>query len=304
MPIPDFQTVMLPLLRLTGDGHEHSMKEARQVLGDEFDLDGDDLAELLPSGRQTVFANRVAWAKTYLTQAGLLGSPKRGIFKVTDRGREALDSVPAKIDIQFLEQYPEFVEFRNAGKKQSKADQNEPDHAATAATPEEVLEEAYRQLRNETASELLTLIKSNSPTFFEHLVVELLVRMGYGGSVKEAGQATRKTGDEGIDGIIKEDRLGLDTIYLQAKRWEGAIGRPEIQKFVGALHGQRAKKGVFITTSRFSTEAVDYAAHIDSKVVLIDGPDLVQMMIEHGLGVSSVATYEIKRVDTDYFVEE
>lgn len=235
--------------------------------------------------------------------AGLLDSPKRGILRITPEGESVLQNPPDRVTIKFLEQFPSFLQFRQTANKTPRAEQPEQTTNGTE-TPEEMLDAAYQQLRGELAASLTQHIKSNSWEFFEHLVVKLLVAMGYGGSVKDAGQATRKTADEGIDGIIKQDRLGLDTIYLQAKRWEGVVGRPEIQKFVGALHGQRAKKGIFITTSHFSSEAKDYARQIDPKIVLIDGTELVQLMIDHDLGVSPVETYVIKRVDSDFFVEE
>ncbi|AOY57207.1 restriction endonuclease [Desulfococcus multivorans] len=305
MAVPDFQSLMLPILKFAADGNEHSLQATREALANRLGLSQEDLDERLPSGRQTTFANRVAWAKAYLTQAGVLESPKRGMFHISDRGRKVLAESPDRIDIKYLERFPEFQEFRQASNKNrtDKVTQTN-DKETSPTTPEETLEQAYQQLRDEVANELLHLINGNSPEFFERLVVHLLVAMGYGGSVKEAGKATRKTADEGIDGVIKEDRLGLDAIYLQAKRWEAVVGRPEIQKFVGALHGQRAKKGVFITTSRFSREALDYVGQIDPKVVLIDGADLVQLMIDHGVGVSSAAVYEVRKVDTDFFIEE
>ncbi|WP_087720589.1 restriction endonuclease [Salinicola salarius] len=305
MAVPDFQSLMLPLLKFSADGEEHSMQEAREGLAEIMGLSQEDLEKRLPSGRQSTFANRVAWAKVYLTQAGVLESPKRGKFHISNRGRQILIEAPDRISIKYLEQFKEFQEFRQASSKnrtQKVTHVGDDDNSST--TPEETLEQAYQQLRDEVANELLHLIKNNTPEFFEKLVIYLIVSMGYGGSVKEAGKATRKTADEGIDGIIKEDRLGLETIYLQAKRWEAVVGRPEIQKFVGALHGQRAKKGVFITTSRFSKEALDYVGQIDPKVVLLDGADLVQLMIDHGVGVSSAATYEVKKVDTDFFIED
>ncbi|AVI64066.1 restriction endonuclease [Halomonas sp. GFAJ-1] len=305
MAVPDFQSLMLPLLKISADGEEHTMQEARERLAKMMCLSQEDLEERLPSGRQSTFANRVAWAKVYLTQAGVLESPKRGKFYISNRGRKALSESPERIDIQYLQRFEEFQEFRQASSKnRTEKVTHSCDSETTTTTPEETLEQAYQQLRDEVANELLHLIKSNTPEFFEKLVVHLIVSMGYGGSVKEAGRATRKTADEGIDGVIKEDRLGLETIYLQAKRWESVVGRPEIQKFVGALHGQRARKGVFITTSRFSKEALDYVGQIDPKVVLLDGTDLVQLMIDHGVGVSSAAVYEVKKVDTDFFVED
>lgn len=305
MAVPDFQSLMLPMLKLSADGNEYSMQEARDGLAKLLNLSQEDLEGRLPSGRQTTFANRVAWAKVYLTQAGVLASPKRGKFHISDRGRGVLAENLDRIDIKYLERFEEFQEFRQASKKNCPEKVTHTDDSElSSSTPEETLEQAYQQLRDEVANELLQSVKSNTPDFFEKLVVHLIVSMGYGGSVKEAGRATKKTGDEGIDGVIKEDRLGLEVIYLQAKRWEAAVGRPEIQKFVGALHGQRAKKGVFITTSRFSKEAIEYVGQIDPKVVLIDGADLVQLMIDHGVGVSSAAVYEVKKVDTDFFIED
>lgn len=304
MAVPDFQSLMLPLLKFSADGEEHTMQEAREGLADMLGLSQDDLEERLPSGRQTTFANRVAWAKVYLTIRGALESPKRGSFHISDRGRKILLEGPDCISIKYLERFKEFQEFRQASNKSRTQKVTHTHDDVSSTTPEETLEQAYQQLRDEVANELLHLIKSNTPEFFEKLVIHLIVSMGYGGSVKEAGKATRKTADEGIDGVIKEDRLGLETIYLQAKRWEAVVGRPEIQKFVGALHGQRARKGVFITTSRFSKEAMDYVGQIDPKVVLIDGSDLVQLMIDHGVGVSSAALYEVKKVDTDFFIED
>lgn len=295
--------MMLPLLKLAGDGQPHSLAEAREVLAAQFGLTQADRDEPLPSGNQSKFSNRVAWAKSYLQQAGLVSSPKRGFFQIVQRGEKVLISPPGKIDIKFLEQYPEFVEFRTP-----KGDGGEP-AAPTAVgttdsdTPEEALEAAHQKINATLATDVLTRVKTASPEFFEHLVVELLLRMGYGGSRSDAGQAVGKSGDEGIDGIISEDRLGLDVVYLQAKKWDGTVGRPEIQKFVGALHGKRAKKGVFITTGSFSVEAVAYVDHIDPKVVLIDGKRLAQLMIDFEVGVAAARTYQVKRIDSDYFEE-
>ena len=306
MPIPDFQSLMLPLLELAADGREHSLSEARDALAARLGVSEEERAELLPSARQAVYDNRAAWAKTYLQQAGLLNSSRRAHFEITPRGREILLERPERVDIKLLDRFPEFVEFRTSGQKgQSTATETaKAIPAEDQATPEEMLEAAHQQIRGDLAVDLLKRIKSAPPLFFERLVVELLVSMGYGGSRKDAGKALGKSGDEGIDGIINEDRLGLDTIYLQAKRWEGTVGRPEIQKFVGVLHGKRARKGVFITTSSFSRDAEEYVAHIDPKVVLIDGQELAEPMIDFGLGVSTAATYEVKRVDSDYFGEE
>jgi len=279
------------------------MMEAREALAAEFHLTAEDRTALLPSGRQAVFDNRVAWAKVYLQRAGLLDSPRRGHFRISERGRDVLRDPPERVTVKYLERFPEFVEFRSATKERREAgEQSSAD--VEGETPEETLESAYQRLRSDMAADLLGRVKACSPQFFERLVVELLLRMGYGGSRKEAGEAIGRAGDEGIDGIINEDRLGLDVIYLQAKKWDGTVGRPEIQKFVGALHGKRAKKGIFITTGTFSSEAAQYVATIDPKVVLIDGQQLANLMIDWNVGVSPVASYETKRIDSDYFTEE
>jgi restriction system protein len=300
MGIPDFQSLMLPLLRMAADGREHSLAEARDVLAAHFKSDA-ELVELLPSGRQPKFANRVAWAKSYLQQAGLLLSPRRGHFQISDRGGAVLKAPPTKVDIKFLEQYPEFVDFRTPKVEVTTALVDVARVQAEPETPEEALEAAHQKIRAGLASELLSRVKAVSPPFFENLVVELLVKMGYGGSRRDAGQAIGRSGDEGMDGVISEDRLGLDVVYIQAKKWDGTVGRPEIQRFVGALHGKRAKKGVFITTSMFSSEATAYVDHIDPKVILIDGRRLAELMIDFGVGVNTSATYDVKRVDSDYF---
>ena len=304
MAIPDYQTCMLPFLRFLSDGAEHTLLAAEDSLADHFKLTPAERAELLPSGQQGVFKNRIGWARTYLKKAALLESPKRGVFKITDRGLKTLASKPSRIDVKYLEQFPEFIEFRDASKPANGAGAVAvTELPQSKTTPEEAIEVAHQGLREQLAAELLTRILSCSPTFFEQLVVELLVKMGYGGSRRDAGERIGQTGDGGIDGIIKEDRLGLDTIFIQAKRWQGSVGRPEIQKFVGALQGQRAKKGVFITTSTYTADAADYATRIDTKVVLIDGKQLAGLMIDFDVGVAPAATYVVKRVDSDYFEE-
>jgi len=299
MAIPDYQTTMLPLLRFAADSAEHSLREAIEALAGEFKLSDEERRELLPSGQQEVFDNRVGWARTYMKKAGLLRTTRRGFFEITERGIEALEKKPSRIDGKFLDQYQEFRDFKSL--RRQPATNGEQEELELTRTPEEALERAYQNLRSDLAADLITQIKQSPPSLFERLVVELLVKMGYGGSRKDAGKAIGKSGDEGIDGIIKEDRLGLDIIYIQAKRWENTVGRPEIQKFAGALQGQRARKGIFITTSDFSSEAHDYASRIESKIILIDGEQLAQMLIDHSIGVSPVANYEIKRVDSDYF---
>jgi len=303
MPIPDFQTLMLPLMRLCSDGGEHTKRDVVPALAQEFRLTEQDQAELLPTGRQGRFDNRVGWAKSYLKQAGLLEITGRGVFRITERGRSALAEKPDRIDMRFLERYPEYKAFRSTERDKS-SQSKEACEEAQAATPEELLESGYRQLRSSLAVELLQQVKNASPAFFERMVVDLLLRMGYGGTREDAGQVVGKSGDGGIDGIIKEDRLGLDVIYIQAKRWEGDVGSSEIRNFIGALSVHKAEKGVFITTSDFNRNARETAARVNSKIVLIDGTTLADLMIDFGLGVSSVNTYEIKRIDSDFFAED
>jgi restriction system protein len=302
MSIPDFQSILLPFLDFSSDKKQHSLKECLEYLARYFNLTEDEQKQLLPSGKQTIFSNRVGWSRTHLKKAGLLSYPSRAIFQITPRGLELLETKPDKITISLLKQYPEYLNFVGIADITSKQSDNvltsiEQDQQ----TPEELLEYSYQELRSNLALEILEKVKSCPPDFFEKLVVELLVKMGYGGSIKEAGQAIGKTGDEGIDGIIKEDRLGLDTIYIQAKRWENVVGRPELQKFVGALAGQGAKKGIFITTSRFSEQAKSYSPKNDIKLVMIDGEELTRYMIDFDLGVSTVSEYKIKKIDFDYF---
>ena len=304
MAIPDFQTLMLPLLKFTADGAEHNAREAIEAIAVEFSLSPDERREPLPSGRALLFDNRLAWALFHIKKAGLMESPRRGLFRITPRGQDFLAKKPVGLNLKLLEQFPEFQEFRATSSKNK--DEVKPSFpiATSEQTPEEALDFAHQSIRQALAQELLSRILSCSPLFFEDLVVELLVAMGYGGSRRDAGERVGQSGDGGIDGIIKEDRLGLDTIYIQAKRWQGSVGRPEIQKFVGALQGQRARKGVFITTSAFTADAIDYASRIDTKVVLIDGQQLANLMMDFDVGVSVAATYAVKRIDSDYFEEE
>lgn len=302
MAIPNFRNFMLPLLRLSSDEKVHSLQEATKSIASEFKLTEVEIAEMLPSGRSTTFYNRVAWAATYLRKAGLLSSGGRGLFQITKRGIEVLKNPPNKFDDEFLEQYDEFAEFRA---RRNKEDEETPTtEKLEVQTPEEAIEAAYQNLRQTLADEVLQTIKGCSPAFFERLVIDVLVKMGYGGTRKDAGKAIGRSGDGGIDGIINEDRLGLDVIYIQAKKWENPVGRPEIQKFAGALQGQRAKKGIFITTSTFTNEAKEFASRIDSKITLIDGETLSQLMIDYNVGINSIVTYELKRIDSDYFIEE
>lgn len=302
MSIPDFQTIMLPLLQSASDGKEHSVHETVGALAGLFSISEEEASKLLPSGQQPVFYNRVGWARTYLKKAGLIDYPRRGYFQITSRGKEILRRNPDRIDMKYLREFPEYIEFRDSTRE---IIDPEGEDDLSELTPEEALEEAYQKIRADLSDEVLKAVINSSPGFFEKLVVELLVKMGYGGSRRDAARAVGGSGDEGIDGIIDEDRLGLDTIYIQAKKWKEStsVGRPEIQKFVGALQGQKAKKGIFITTTRFSDEAKSYAANIDTKVVLIDGKRLADLMIDNNVGVSEQTTYEIKSLDSDYFGE-
>ena len=305
--IPDYQTLMFPLLKLVSDGQAHQYRNLIESLAVQFEVSDAERKELLASGNQSIFDNRVGWAKTYLKKAGLIESPKRATFIITELGRQALVNSPDRIDTKYLRQFPAFLDFLKSSRIN-----NDNGVVETALiynyeqTPEELLDKVYQQIRKSLESELLTKIFDLSPTFFERLVVELLVKMGYGGSINDAGKAMGKSGDEGIDGTIKEDKLGLDIIYIQAKRWKpgNVVGRPELQKFVGALAGQGAKKGIFITTSNFTKDAREYIPRNETKIVLIDGEQLAQLMIDYNLGCTSQQTYEIKKIDGDYFGED
>lgn len=288
---------MLPLMNLANDKKEHRVRDATEELANYFNLKDEEKLQEYPNNRKKIFNDRVGWALTYLKKAKLLEPVSTGVFKITDRGIEALKENPTNIDAKFLEKFPEFIKFRSHRKGGHDGNGN-----GEPKTPEEQLEDAYQNIRQELADELLNRVKNNPPQFFENLVVDLLVTMGYGGNRKDAGQSVGKSGDEGIDGIIKEDALGLDIVYLQAKRWENTVSRPEIHKFVGALQGQGANKGVFITTSNFSKGALEYVKkNTNSKIVLIDGERLSQLMIDHNIGVSKVSSYELKKIDSDYF---
>lgn len=305
MAIPGYQTIMLPVLKLASDQKDHKFSDCVQSLAEEFLLTDEEQSELLPSGTQAVFNNRVGWARSYLKQAGLLSSPKRGYFRITEQGLKLLSERPEKITAALLERYSEFQKFKNRKKDQSKISaENEVIQVYENETPEDSLASAYRLLRKNLEDEILASVKESSPSFFERLVVDLLVKMGYGGNRQDAGRALGKSGDGGIDGIINEDQLGLDVIYIQAKRWEGAVGRPEIQKFAGALQGQRARKGVFITTSGFTKEALEYVSLIESKIILIGGEKFASLMVEHNVGVTVIGKYEVKKMDSDYFDED
>jgi restriction system protein len=309
MAIPNFQSIMLPILKLAGDRNEHSISEATETLAQQFRLSEQDRNELLPSGKQRKFDNRVGWARSYLQKAHLLSHSGRAKFCITEQGLKVLEDGTTYINIKYLKQFPDFLLFKPPYDKVNKVDENigssQDIIEKTSQTPQEVLEISYQNLRQTLAQELLERIKNNPPKFFETLVVDLLVAMGYGGSRKDAGQAIGQVGDGGIDGIIKEDKLGLDAIYLQAKRWEGTVGGPIVQGFAGALIGKKARKGVFITTSNFSPQAKSFAGGTENlKIILIDGEQLAQLMIDHDVGVTEESRYIVKKVDLDYFGDE
>jgi restriction system protein len=309
MPIPDYQALMLPLLKRAAVG-EMRVLEAEKQLGDEFRLSPEERTQLLPSGKQRVLHNRAHWAKFYMMKAGLVSFPHRGTFVATDEGRELLARNPSKIDLDLLRQYPSFEEFYRGDHGNSEAS---PTAAAPtvqsdlpSSTPEEQIEKAFITLQSALRTNLLERIQQNTPAFFEELIIDLLVKMGYGGSRPDAAAQLGRSGDGGVDGVINEDRLGLDRIYVQAKRYaEGnVIGRPAVQSFVGSLMGLGATKGVFVTTSKFSSDAVEYARHLRERVILIDGRRLAELMIEHGVGVRLDRAVEFKKMDEDYFDEE
>ena len=291
-------------MEIAADKNVHSFRDVINKLIEKYGLTDEEKNELLPSGKQPIFENRTGWAKTHLKKAGLLIYPKRGCIQITERGLSLLESKPDKIDMKTLKQFDEYNEFI----KITDENKNNDDiiNEIEIHTPEELMEKAFQNLKRTLADEILDKIRSVTPSFFEKLVVNLLVKMGYGGSIKDAGKAIGKANDEGIDGTIKEDKLGLDVIYIQAKRWKdgNVVGRPELQKFVGALAGQGAKKGIFITASTFTKEALEYTPKNETKIILIDGIELAELMIEYNVGVSNQQTYEIKKMDNDYFDEE
>lgn len=306
MAIPSFQDFMLPLLELLQDGKAHKMSEVREELAKYFDITEEEKKILLPSGRQEVYKNRIGWAGTYLYNAGLIEKLGRGVYKITERGLEVLKEKPSRIDVNYLMKFPEFREFKGAKDKELSQLPDSQIIEQEQETPLEILGKMYQVIREQLAKEILERIMQKPPEFFEKLIIDLLQAMGYGGSLEDAGSVTKKTSDEGIDGIIKEDKLGLDVIYIQAKRWSSdkLVGRPEIQKFVGALAGFGAKKGIFVTSSDFTKEAREYIPKTDTKIVLVNGQMLANLMIEYNVGVSVDIKYEIKKIDNDYFDEE
>ncbi len=305
MPIPDYQTLMLPTLKLGATG-EIQLKDAYTILSEEFNLSEDERQHLLPSGKMTTIRNRVAWAVVYLVKAGLLIRPKRGLFTITDRGKGVLSKNPVHINAKFLKQYPEFVKFTSAKTVKTDSGKKEIIGDDVIETPEERIDSAYQEIVADIKTELLSKILESSPEFFERLIVNLLVAMGYGGSSVEAGKHLGKSGDNGIDGVIKEDKLGLDMIYVQAKRYatDNLVGRPAVQGFAGSLIGFGANKGVFVTTSSFSKHAYDYAENVPQRIILIDGEKLTSLMLEHNVGVRVNQNIELKKIDEDYFIDE
>jgi restriction system protein len=305
MSVPNYQSFMTPLLRELADGSVVRLKDIDSKVYNQLGLTPEQLQLRIPSGKQTYAYHRLGWAKTYLVQAGLIEQPKRAYCNITDTGTQALAS-GKEIDNQYLSQFGDFIAFKmRSNKGETEVLQDHSVNSSNEQTPQETLETAFETINSALTADILDTILKASPEFFENLVVDLMVAMGYGGSRKDAGQATQYSQDGGIDGIIKEDKLGLDMIYLQAKRYTNKrVGRPDLQAFAGALDMHRAKKGVFITTSRFSKEAQEFIGMIEKRIVLIDGERLTELMLEHNLGVSIKQVFEIKTLDTDYFSEE
>ena len=312
MAVPTYQDFMRPVLAFHADGLEHYKRDIWAAMADAFQLTDEDRNILIPSGGQRRYTNRTDWAVTYMVKAGLLERPRRSFTRITDRGRLVLDQHPERVDDSVLRQFADFVEFKEVrsptgGSVAPTGASSVPEVSvidAAESTPEERLQAAYQELGNALADDLLDRVLRQSPEFFEHLVLRVLTKMGYGGDMADASRRVGRTGDEGIDGVIRQDRLGLDEIYVQAKRWQGSVGRPVIQAFVGALQGWGASKGVLITTSTFTSDARSYVERLPSRVVLVDGRQFAELMIEHGVGVSEIASYSVRQVDTDFFPEE
>lgn len=302
MPIPPFHELLMPLLKFMNDGRIRRHAEIVEFLGRHFAVSDAEFEELLPSGKQARFDNRVRWAVVHLRKAGLLASPKRGEILITDLGRQTVKSGITAIDVAYLERFPAYASFRSADIEPTEA--AETSKRADEETPEESIGRIHATLRRQLADDILENVKACSPRFFERLVVELLSTMGYGRGLRDLAQVTGKSGDGGIDGVIREDKLGLDIVAIQAKRWDRSVGRPEVQAFAGSLEGARSRKGVFITTSTFTRDARDYVKNIDKRIVLIDGEELAQMMIDYGVGVIDRETYTIKKLDAGFFAEE
>ncbi len=300
MPIPTMFDLTLPILELLGDGEIHDKSSLTDHLAQHFKLTATEINERTSSGRNRL-TNRISWTRMELRNAGLLEYMDGGASRITERGRKVLADKPPRIDKTFLNQ---FEEYRSLLKKDTTESENKSSDRSNEDTPEDNLKAAHDTIRSYLANEILEMVRNCSPSFFERLVVDVLVGMGYGGSREEAGQAVGGSGDGGIDGIINEDRLGLDVIYIQAKRWEGPVGSPQIRNFVGALAGQKAGKGVFITTSTFTQDARDFVKSVGTRIILVDGRQLADFMIDYNVGVTTEATYELKRIDTAYFEDE
>lgn len=308
MTVPDFQSIMLPLLRYLEDGHEHAYRETVDYICSEFKLTEEDKQETLQSG-QTIISNRVGWARTYMSKAGLIESTRRGFFKITQRGTEVLKDKPKEINSRFLRQFPEFVEFQTIKDKivkkepgvQIRNSLSKTEREVEDITPDELMENGFNSIQASLSQELLTTLRSNSPSFFEKVVLKLLSNMGYG-----EGRVTGKSGDGGVDGFISQDKLGLDKIFFQAKRFGENIpvSASMLRDFIGTLEVNGVNKGVLMTTSRFPKDAIKVISGTHKSIILVDGPKLVQLMIDFNIGVSTVKTYEIKRIDSDFFIEE
>lgn len=303
MAVPDFQSLMRPVLMVLDNGTERSIKSIRADLAEHFDLTP-QLEERIPSGRAKTFQNRIGWATTYLLRTGLVERPNRGSYRISERGREIVERHPDRVDLKVLAQFQEFHDFRQSAPKAPEGEVGNGHAEADDQTPEERVDSAYRELRSALVAELLDRVHDQSPEFFEQLVLDVLRAMGYGGRNGDSSTRLGNSGDEGVDGVIREDELGLDLIYVQAKKWQNVVGRPEIQKFYGALHGQHASKGIFITTSTYSKEALQYAEGVSPRIILIEGRELARLMIDYGVGVTIMKAYDLKRVDLDYFVTD
>ena len=307
MAIPDYQKLMLPVLTIAAEG-EIRVPVAAQKIADSLGLTEDEKEEMLPSGKQRILHNRIHWAKFYLSKAGLIDTPKRGLFVASQVGKALLATNPPTLDVETLKDYPAFVEFYGATAATGSPNDAPATTASTASfvTPEEQIDAAHSVLTSALKADLLARIMEQTPMFFERVIVDLLVAMGYGGSHENAAMRLGKSGDGGIDGIVDEDRLGLDRIYIQAKRYAShvGVGRPEIQGFVGSLVGLGATKGVFVTTSSFSVPAIEFARGLQQRVILIDGVRLTELMVEFGVGVRVARTVEVKRLDEDFFTDE
>lgn len=311
MSVPGFQKTLLPILEYLKDEQPHRPADTLAYVQTQFPLTEEDLTDRLPNGR-TRLMDRVLWAITYLRKSGLLESISWGVFRITARGKALLAENPKTLDLKDLERYPEYLEFKGRSKAGAKSQEQGADPTATQEgpeevqeTPEEELERTYTAIRTRLEGELLDALKTSSPIFFEKVVLALLVSMGYGGSIEDAAKTTKRSGDDGIDGVIKEDRLGLDLVHIQAKRWTSSVvGRPDVQNFAGSLEGQRGRKGVFITTSTFSKEAREFVSRIEKKIILIDGFEFARLCVEFGVGVLDHTSYVVKKIDQEFFNEE